>query len=214
VLLTIPEGTTLDITAAQGNWYQTAFQNKNGWVSADYVNIVMAYKQGEITASGGLNLRTGPSTASEILTTIPEGARVSLTEVGSEWHKVAYRGAIGWIYGEYVSVLPVSSDAGPEDMDLSPNGRVCILGGIGAVSAGVQDIIEGKTASKYPDNLKEFAALPTSLGATDPLAYNPATEVLIDPFQGMPAQALLGKKIFIDPGHGGEDTGAIGPTHI
>lgn len=210
LLLTVPQGTSLDITAAQGNWYQTAYQNKSGWVSADYIQIVLAYKQGKVTASGGLNLRANPSTTAEILVTIPEGATVTLTEVGGEWHKAAYRGTSGWIYAEYVSVLPGGSSAGPNTIDLSPNGKVCILGGSGVISASTQSILEGKEASRYGENLKDFAALPISLDA-DPLTYDPAREVLVDPFQGMPAQALLGKKILIDPGHGGADTGAIGP---
>jgi len=211
LLLTVPQGTILDITAAQGNWYQTSYQNKNGWVAADYVQIVLAYKQGKITASGGLNLRENPSTTAEILTTIPEGALVTLTEEGSEWYKANYRGTNGWIYAEYVSVLPEGSGAGPNTIDLSPNGRVYILGGSGVISANTQSIIEGKAASRYGENLKDFAALPTSLIASDPLTYDPAREVLVDPFLGMPDKALLGKKILIDPGHGGADTGAIGP---
>lgn len=210
LLLTVPEGTTLDITSAQGNWYQTTYQGKSGWVSADYVNIVTAYKQGKITASGGLNIRANPSTTADILTTIPERATVTLAEDRGEWYKVTYRGTSGWIFAEYVSALPGSAGAGPGGVDLSPNGKVYILGGTGVISANTQNIIGGKVASRYPDNLKDFPALPSSLDPSDPQTYDPATEVLADPFQGIPAKALQGKKILIDPGHGGMDTGAIG----
>lgn len=213
LLLTIPEGTTLDITAAQGQWYQTTYQNKNGWVSANHVDVFLSYKQGRITASGGLNLRETPSTTAKVLTTIPERATVTIIEEGGDWIKTDYRGTSGWLYAEYVSILPGNSAGGSDGMDLSPNGLVYVLGGTGVISAHVQSIIEGKAESKYPDNLKDFPGLPASLNAPNPqIIYDPTKEVLLDPFQGIPANALLGKKILIDPGHGGRDTGAIGPN--
>lgn len=212
LLLTIPEGATLDIADAQGNWYQTTYQNKKGWVSADYVSIVTVYKQGRITASGGLNLRADQSTSAEILETIPEGATVTLSEDRGEWYKVTHRGTSGWIFAEYVSLLPASTGTDPATTDLSPNGKVYILGGTGVISANAKNIIEGKAASRHPDNLKDFPTLPSSLDPADPQTYDPAAEVLVDPFAGIPAQALQGKKIVIDPGHGGADTGAIGPN--
>lgn len=212
LLLTVPEGSMLDIVAAQGQWYKTTYQNENGWVSANYVTILQVYKQGKITAMGGLNLRESPSTTSGILTTIPQGATVSITSDQNDWYKVTYRGTVGWAYAEYVSILTEeSSGSGPAGADLSPNGQVYLLGGTGVIHANVQKIIEGKASSQYAQNLKDFPSLPSSLAGTDsPPAYDPAKEVLIDPFQGIAADVLKGRKILIDPGHGGPDSGAIG----
>lgn len=114
-------------------------------------------------------------------------------------------------------------------IDLSVNGTVFILGGSGVISPTAQSIVEGKVNSKYKDNLREFPALPSEIkkeepsrGGEDPnkpeppqppnTDYDPSTEVLVDPFSDIPDNALAGKIIMIDPGHGGPDVGAVGPS--
>lgn len=213
LLLTIPDGEEINITDSQGQWYRTAYQGKTGWVSANYVEILSTYRQGKIIASGGLNLRQSPSTTAEIEMTIPQGAKVSITGEQKDWYKAAYRDKTGWVFAEYVSVLD-SGTIGDDRVDLSPNGKVYILGGTGVISAVTQNIIEGKASSKIADNLRDFPSLPSSLSDSDSEgSYNPTQEVLIDPFQGLPSDILYGKKIMIDPGHGGPDSGAIGPDY-
>ncbi len=121
VLLTIPEGTTVDITSAQGQWYKTSYQGKNGWVSANYLDIIQSYKQGKITSSGGLNLRESPSTSGEILMTIPQGVTVTITGDQQDWYKVTYREKAGWVFAEYVTVLTAENGgSGSDTVDLSP----------------------------------------------------------------------------------------------
>lgn len=213
LLLTIPQGASIDILGTQGQWYKTSYQNKNGWVSAAYVEVTQKYTQGKITANGGLNLRESASTSAEIIQTIPEGATITILTEGDEWHKVNYRGEIGWVFAEYVRILPSNgSDSG--EIDLSPNGQVFILGGPSIISANAQNIIEGKATSGYAANLKDFPSLPASLDEPEgPGSYDPTDEVLVDPFAGIPYYALEGMIIVIDPGHGGPDTGAIGPSY-
>ncbi len=207
LLLTIPEGKTVDIISSQGQWYRTAYQNSSGWVSANYVTIIETYKQGRITASGGLNLRESSSTTADIMMTIPRGATVRINGEQNDWYKITYRGTDGWVYADYVTILAGNGSAG--SIDLSPNGKVYILGGTGVISDNTQNIIEGHADSKYSENLRDFPSLPFSLTEPDP-SYD---EVLIDPFQGISIDVLKGKKIVIDPGHGGPDSGAIGPTY-
>jgi N-acetylmuramoyl-L-alanine amidase len=218
VLLTIPGGSIIEIGAQQGQWYKTAYQGHNGWVSANYVDVIRTYQQGRITASGGLNLRESPSTAADIQLTIPQGSAITITEDRKDWYKVTYRGTGGWVSAEYVTLLTGenndSDSTGSAKIDLSPNGRVYILGGTGVISARTQNIIEGQASSQYPENLKDFPSLPASLDEPEsPATYDPAKEALLDPFRGISANALQGKKILIDPGHGGADTGAIGPSY-
>lgn len=213
LLLTIPQGASIDILGTQGQWYKTSYQKKNGWVSAAYVEVTQKYTQGKITANGGLNLRESASTSAEIIQTIPEGATITILTEGDEWHKVNYRGEIGWVFAEYVRILPSNGSVSGE-IDLSPNGQVFILGGPSIISANAQNIIEGKATSGYAANLKDFPSLPASLDEPEgPGSYDPTDEVLVDPFAGIPYYALEGMIIVIDPGHGGPDTGAIGPSY-
>jgi N-acetylmuramoyl-L-alanine amidase len=202
VLTTIPKNTSLIITRSQNQWYETSYQKKKGWVSAEYVQIVETFKQGIVTASGGLNLRKEPSIEATRLETIPQGGRVTILSQHKDWYQVDSQGTIGYVFGQYLDIISNS-------IDLSPNGKVYILGGTSVISSEVQDIIAGRSRSKDPANQKGFPPLPPSLDAPSP---NPGDEKLIDPFVGLPAGILKGKKILIDPGHGGPDPGAIGPS--
>jgi len=182
-------------------------------------------QKGIVTASGGLNLREAPSTTGNVLVTIPKGTTVDLIQKQDQWYKTTYQSKTGWIFAEYVSPATkyiVNSTTG---IDLSVNGTVYILGGTAVISSNSQNIIEGKTSSKYTANLKDFPPLPSEIKKPDPPSrgddvitpppiqiYDPSKEVLANPFQGIPANALAGKTILIDPGHGGPDTGAIGPN--
>lgn len=194
-------------------------------------------QKGTITASGGLNLRENPSPNGNVLVIIPQGTTVTLSQKQDQWYKTTYQSKTGWIFADYVSPATTYNVNSTTNLDLSVNGTVYILGGTGIISSNSQNIIEGKTSSKYKDNLKSFPTLPSTIKKPEtpsrgdevitptpvptpaptpapvPTAYDPAKEVLVDPFEGIPANALAGKTILIDPGHGGPDTGAIGPNH-
>ncbi|KLU61368.1 N-acetylmuramoyl-L-alanine amidase LytC precursor [Peptococcaceae bacterium CEB3] len=198
VLGVIPQGTVVSLSARQGQWYQTTYQTSTGWIFSSYVTLAASS-----SASGSTPAQPGSGTS-----------------------------AAG-------SGSPINSATG---IDLSPNGTVYILGGSGAVSLQAQNIIEGKASSAYPENLQSFPPLPSQITppppasgsgtppadpgpatppvvtppvVTPPVAsqYDPSKEIPVDPFQGIPARALSGKTIVVDPGHGGPDAGAVGPNH-
>ncbi len=230
-LITIPAGTTVDLLEQDGQWYKTTYQAKTGWISADYLTVIKEPQKGIISASGGLNLREIPSSIGKMLLTIPMGTTIELIEQQDQWYKTTYQSKTGWVSADYVNLVTSSTShiSATAAIDLSVNGTVYILGGSGVISPNTQSIIEGKAPSKYNENLKDFPPLPSEIskpttpsrGDTPPTnpptppvtTYDPSKEVLIDPFQGIPANALAGKTIMIDPGHGGPDVGAVGPTH-
>lgn len=187
-LITVPVDTTIEIIAEENGWYKLTYQSQTGWAAGEYVD----------TVEGNHNdTKQDPDP----------------------------------------NVNPVENDDSTPDVstpevsvDLSINGTVYILGGSGVISPTTQSIIEGKTQSKHPENQREFPALPAKietdeeppLSGEDPetppplqpddLVYDPSQEVLVDPFAGIPELALAGKTIMIDPGHGGPDVGAVGPS--
>ena len=220
VLLTVPTGTTLTLTSYQNNWYQTTYQGKTGWLSEQFLTVTAAPqppapKTGTVNTSSGLNMRDTPSSTGKILATIPNGTTLSLSNLQNDWYQTTYQSKTGWVSDAYISM-------GTAAIDLSPNGKVYILGGTGVISTNSEAIINGKASSAYPDNLKDFPPLPSKLtppssgdgdSSTTPSNYDPSKEIPIDPFAGMPANCLAGKKIMLDPGHGSPDTGAIGPNN-
>ncbi|MEJ7597360.1 MAG: SH3 domain-containing protein [Kofleriaceae bacterium] len=55
--------------------------------------------------ASALNLRSGPSTAYSILTTMPQGSTVTIVQGPSNgWYRVTYQGRTGWASGAYLSL--------------------------------------------------------------------------------------------------------------
>ncbi|KLU65577.1 N-acetylmuramoyl-L-alanine amidase LytC precursor [Desulfosporosinus acididurans] len=269
LLGTIPNGAALELGTYQNHWYQTTYQSKTGWVSDAYITISSnsssstsnSTKKGIVNASAGLNLRDTPSSTGKLLATIPQDTTLELLNYQNDWYQTTYQSLTGWVSDSYVT-LSTSNSASA--IDLSPNGKVFILGGTGIISTTSQAIIEGKASSNYSSNLKAFPQLPSSTqppssdnsssgssssgnsssgssssgnsssgnsssgssssgnsssgnsssgsSSSTPTNYDPSQEILVDPFAGIPANALSGKTIMIDPGHGSPDTGAVGPN--
>ncbi|WP_291350663.1 N-acetylmuramoyl-L-alanine amidase [Desulfosporosinus sp.] len=246
VLITIPEGTTINLGDKQDQWYKTTYQSKTGWVSANYLAVISI--KGIISASGGLNLRETPSSTGNVLVTIPKATSVELLEQQDHWYKTTYESKTGWVSADYITLATTNDNSSTSNngttpnngnsapsIDLTVNGQVYILGGTAIISPTSQSIIEGKKSSNYKDNLKDFPPLPSEIKKPDPppsrgddddappaedpitpsppdTTYDPSKEVLINPFQEIPANALAGKTIMLDPGHGGPDKGASGPN--
>lgn len=79
-----------------------AFADENG---VDQVTL------GKVTANA-LNLRQEKSTASKVLTVIPEGTKIAIAEKGSDgWSKVMIAGYVGYVSSKYITTLE-DGDAG------------------------------------------------------------------------------------------------------
>lgn len=60
---------------------------------------------GSVNADGGLNLREKSSTASDSITTIPNGSSIEVVaKTGDGWYQVTYGDATGFVSGDYVTV--------------------------------------------------------------------------------------------------------------
>lgn len=65
------------------------------------------------TDSDNLNMRSGPSSDTNILTTIPKGSMVTVTVVNGNWGSISYGGYTGWVSMKYLTpyVVPASATA-------------------------------------------------------------------------------------------------------
>ncbi|WP_062353930.1 SH3 domain-containing protein [Bacillus kwashiorkori] len=140
ILLTIPKGKTVTAQQSNGNWYKVSYTytskgkkyTKSGWVSNAFLNKVTSSssssdnkkeEQAKVTGSykttANLNMRTGSSTNSSIILTIPKGKTVSATEAKGTWYKVSYSYTkngkkytkSGWVSSSYLSKVKTSSNS-------------------------------------------------------------------------------------------------------
>ena len=121
IILGLKDGTTVTITAKNGDWYKVTYGGYTGYVYAKYVNVSSSSSSnsgsntttnGDVAFSStgyvgdtgyqGLNLRKSPSTSASIITTIPQGAVVTITAKNGDWYKVTYGGNTGYAHASYI----------------------------------------------------------------------------------------------------------------
>ncbi len=68
--------------------------------------------QAQVIASGGLHLRSGPSTGSSIILTMPNGSIVDVVGASGAWDSVRYNGTTGWAYATYLSAVSKGGGGG------------------------------------------------------------------------------------------------------
>jgi N-acetylmuramoyl-L-alanine amidase len=155
----------------------------------------------------GLNLRGQPSTNSPVLGTLKLGTTLTILEQQGDWYRVQTPdGKTGWVAGWLISVQQPAM-SGPHVTILNPDTNI-------RSGPGTQyDIIKRvQTGEKYAIVKKEgdWFQITLSDGSTGYVAG-----WLVSP-QGMPpvikGNELVGKVIVVDPGHGGNDTGATGSS--
>ncbi len=92
----------------------------------------------QVRTTANLHLRGAPTTASQILTTIPNGTLLTATAISPSyrWLRVSYAGMTGWVFRAYaapeignVRTLPISSQGIPPAVtfgELAPRGSVIV----------------------------------------------------------------------------------------
>ena len=99
---------TYPILGQSNGWYQISYNGGSGWVSGSYVALIgntqtisSLPSAIEVTASS-LNVRTGPSTVYDKITSVSVGQVFTVLDSSGGWHKINANGYIGWVSGDYV----------------------------------------------------------------------------------------------------------------
>ena len=120
ILTTIPKGTSVTVSQVSNGWGKTTYSGKTGWIYLSYatrtgnaattVSAPAASTTAAAATAGAtykttanLNIRSGNSTSTSILTSIPKGTSVTVTEVKNNWGKTSYGGKTGWISLDYAA---------------------------------------------------------------------------------------------------------------
>jgi uncharacterized protein YraI len=102
VLTQIPPGMPVYLLGDRQNGFRRiSYGSEIGWISQDY--LIMAERPETMRVTEALNLRSGPSTADDVVRVLPAGVRVTVT--GSPVNgfiPIRYDGSSGWAYAQYL----------------------------------------------------------------------------------------------------------------
>ena len=118
--------------SSDGKWVKIKYNSQEVWVSFDYlkkeetqsttstIKLNSNYK-----TTGNLNMRKGPATSYDRITTLPLGTVVTPTSVSSDknWVQVKYNNQTGWISVNYIKLDETSTPVQPENPSDKPGGQ-------------------------------------------------------------------------------------------
>lgn len=167
-------------------------------------------KTGYVNSQSGLKVRKGPSTSYDSLGTLGYKETVNILSAENGWYKIQYNDTTGYVSSAYVTITTNSEN---NNDVVNKTGYVNSIGGLNVRSGpSVSYNTLGALAYKTTVTIlgEENGWYKIKYGNTN--GYVSSTYITL----GSPNTTPTGKikKIVIDPGHGGTDPGAIGPTGL
>ncbi len=92
----LSEGASRTVLGTSGNWVKVKVGGKYGYVSKNH--LTTSISKTSVKATDDCNLREKPSVASNILTAVSEGKKVTLTGTSGNWYRVSVDGTSGYIH--------------------------------------------------------------------------------------------------------------------
>ncbi len=115
VLGQYPTGTWIEIVEKNGEWYKVKVDGKDGFMMSKFLSSAQADSTMYVrTNTGiGLNLRKGPGTNTDIITSYPIGTAVKVLKKGNGWHQVQVGENTGYMSSKYLSASKAPSYTKP-----------------------------------------------------------------------------------------------------
>ena len=118
-----------EIEGYTNNWYKINYYGSDGWVSGDYVALIgttrlLPIDEINISSdeylrvaiqSGSLNVRTGPGTTFQVITSVQKDSIHKIEDVSNGWYKITINGYTGWVSGDYIECIGYSKQI-PNEM--------------------------------------------------------------------------------------------------
>ncbi|MEA2515496.1 MAG: hypothetical protein QOJ59_4985 [Thermomicrobiales bacterium] len=124
VLLVMPDRATVTLLGGESNGFlEVSYQGTEGWAYAAYLDTDGGggddggSSEGTAVTTSSLNLRSGPSTADDVLAVMPRGAIVEIRgDAENGFYPVRYDGRNGWAYADYLSFGGDDGGSGESDI--------------------------------------------------------------------------------------------------
>lgn len=105
-MATLEPGTVLTYTSSENGWYQVQYQAQIGYVSGTYIQDLSAPDCPTVTvltASSAVNVRSGPGTGYQVLTTVDAGGKMISVGLSNGWYQVRYNDGYGYVAFNYAT---------------------------------------------------------------------------------------------------------------
>lgn len=214
----------ITIVDKKGSWYQIKYQNKNAWVHGDFVQTSTsqtppdssteshALKTGTVTASI-LNVRSQGSLSGRVIGKVKNGTKVAIVREMNDWYEIKFDGnKTGWVAGWFVDIQseqPKQEDQPTEAVTLLYNGTNLRSG----PSTSYAVIARGNKGDKFHVVKKEgdwYKITLTNGKEAYVAGWIVTTGNINQDLDNQKKPSISGKRIVLDPGHGGYDSGAVG----
>ena len=110
------KGTKVTVTSSEGDWYEVRYSDADGWIHGDYVTVRDVSISAGVVSGDVVNVRSKPTTSSEILTKLEKGTIVEIFEKSDVWYRISIgEDRYGWIHGDYVVIREERVSRGSSD---------------------------------------------------------------------------------------------------
>lgn len=119
IVSALKKGSYITLLEKSGSWWKVEYaKNRYGYCHSDYITPVQGTPT-SVQVSGALNVRSGPGTTYNPITTLPAEEPVLLLTTSGEWSRILYHGVkTGYVSSRYLS----TSQQTPASIKLSvPN---------------------------------------------------------------------------------------------
>lgn len=218
VLGKLTQGETVRVIETQDSWYQIEFENGTGWIASEYVSFDQEELEPSPDQQEGfqaevnttvLNVRSSPSEQAQVIGKLTIGQVVDVLETSDEWYRIDFDQQEGWIAGWFTQTV--------QDNPTSAQPRVTILNdgtnlrqGPGLDHPIILRANQGDTFDVTGTEGDWFQIVLDNGEQAYVAGWIVSAEGITDIRREGIEQYLKGKKVVIDAGHGGKDSGAIG----
>ncbi len=122
IISQLVEGTKVTVISSEGDWYQVTYSDASGWINSNYVDVRDAQISAGVVSGSVVNVRSKPTTSSEVLTKLEKGATVEIFEKSGDWYRIAIgEERCGWMHSDYLTIREERVSRGTDDTQLSVN---------------------------------------------------------------------------------------------
>ena len=160
ILATANTGDTVVVLEEAGDgWYKVDYKSVEGYMSSEYVDVVtkadVTIGYGLVQSDGAtLNVRSGPATTYEKVTTLNDNAVVNIVGIDNGWYKITTNGVTGYVSSDYMVTCKDSAGAR----------------GDGAVA--VATAASTSMGQQVVDYAKQYLGCPYVYGASGPSSFD------------------------------------------